>query len=60
MSYQIQSQNGQVIEQINGKFYINGVEVETGKMSPRYFIRLIITSSLFGIVGFFLGVLIQL
>ena len=57
MNYQQQESNGTVLETINGKHYVNGVEVETGKLHYRvYFI--VAAFTFFGFVGGFItGVL---
>lgn len=57
MNYQRQESNGTVLETINGKHYVNGVEVETGKFHYSiYFMAAAFT--FFGFVGGFItGVL---
>jgi hypothetical protein len=55
MSYQRQSSNGTVIETINGKHYINGVEVETGKLKGSYYFAVIALMVIAFIAGYVVG-----
>jgi hypothetical protein len=38
MGHQICNMNGNTFENINGKFYLNGIEVKTGKLKKSYWI----------------------
>lgn len=55
MNYQRQSQNGTTIETIDGKTYVNGVHIETGKMTLLSKIKIIACQSIFGIICMLIG-----
>ena len=55
MNYQRQSSNGTVIETVNGKHYINGVEVETGNLKGIYYFVLTVLVAIAFIIGYVVG-----
>lgn len=55
MSYQRQTSNGVTIESINGKHYINGVEVKTGRFKSIYYFVLVIFTGIGLVIGYAVG-----
>lgn len=55
MSYQRISSGGNVLEQKDGKFYINGIDVKTGNLGEAEKTKMFITSLIFGMLCFAAG-----